>query len=306
MTPLISICIPAYKNASYLEILLKSVAAQSFKDYEVLVSDDSPDAEIELLCKKYAEAFPLQYQKNAVPKGSPGNWNAGIKIAKGKWIKIMHDDDWFANENSLAVFARAATHNPEAGFIFSGYSNYEHGHLKKTTIPGPYVKKRLQDPLNLIAENYIGHPSTTLIKNNLKEWYDERTRWIVDLEFYIRCLQATSFYMIRESLINIGINDEQITKATFRNRAVEIPENLYLLQKMGVGILKNMIVYDHYWRLFRNLGIRSLEELQQYAEGINVPDKLKKMLKMQFKIPLSLLRLGAFSKIAMGISYYTD
>ena len=306
MAPLISICIPAYKNAAYLDILLRSVEVQTYRDFEVVVSDDSPDTAVELLCKKYASKFPLLYQKNEIPKGSPGNWNTGIRKAKGKWIKIMHDDDWFSSENSLQSFAKAAQDNPGAGFIFSGYSNFENGKIKKINIPGSFVKRKLKEPLNLIALNYIGHPSTTLVKNNLTEWYDERTKWIVDFEFYIRCLQTTSFFMIAESLINIGINNEQITKATFRNSSVEIPENLYLLQKMGVGILKNITVYDHYWRVFRNLGIRSFEQIQQHAGENSIPEKLNKMLKMQFKIPLPLLRVGAFSKIIMAISYYSN
>ncbi|MEO8770795.1 MAG: glycosyltransferase family 2 protein [Ferruginibacter sp.] len=306
MTPLISICIPAYKNAAYLDILLRSVEAQSFRDYEVVVSDDSPDTEVEFLCKRYASKFALQYQKNTIPKGSPANWNAGIKMAKGKWIKIMHDDDWFSSEHSLDIFAKAAQDNPGANFIFSGYTNYENGKIKKTNIPGSFVKRKLEEPLNLIAVNYIGHPSTTLVKNNHTAWYDEHTKWVVDIEFYVRCLQTTSFYMISESLINIGINNEQITKAAFRNSSIEIPENLYLLQKMGVGILKKITVYDHYWRVFRNLGIRSMEELQQYQGENNIPGKLKKMLNMQFKIPLPLLRVGAFSKIFMAISYYRN
>lgn len=50
MPPLISICIPAYKNTDYLSVLLQSVAVQTFRDFEVVVSDDSPTDEVETLC----------------------------------------------------------------------------------------------------------------------------------------------------------------------------------------------------------------------------------------------------------------
>jgi len=307
MNSFISICIPAYKNTAYLDVLLRSVEIQSFRDFEVIVSDDSPDSEVEMLCKQYNTKFPLTYHKNSPALGSPANWNMSIKPATGQWIKLMHDDDWFADENSLQVFATAAEQNSDAGFIFSGYSNYENGQLKNTNIPGSFIENKLKSsPLNLIAKNYIGHPSNTLIKNNLELWYDERTKWVVDFEFYIRCLQTSSFYVIQKPLINIGIGDEQITRAVFNDSAVVIPENLYLLNKMGTGILHNITVYDHYWRVFRNLNIRNMAEVEKHAGNNEIPRPIKKMLKLQFKIPLVLLRIGVFSKMLMAISYYSN
>lgn len=307
MKPFISICIPAYKNKTYLDVLLRSIEVQTFHNYEVIVSDDSPDDEIELLCRRYATKFTLLYHKNSPAKGSPANWNEAISRATGEWIKIMHDDDWFANEHSLETFAKTTAANPKAGFIFSGYSNYENGEVKKVSIPGSFVETLLKrSALNLFAKNYIGHPSTTLIKNNLNDWYDEHTKWIVDVEFYYRCLQNTSFFIIQEPLINIGINEEQITKAAFGDMAIAIPEHIYLLHKMGTGILKNIAVYDHYWRLFRNFNIRNIEEVQKYSGNNIIPDAIKKMLRMQFKISLSVLRFGLLSKLLMTITYYKN
>jgi hypothetical protein len=126
---------------------------------------------------------------------------------------------------------------------------------------------------------------------------------VVDFEFYIRCLKTEKFYIIPETLINIGISSEQITKAVFRKPEVEIPENLYLLQKMGTGILKNIVVYDHYWRLFRNLGMRDMAQVEKYSGGYPLPLVIKKMLKFQFKIPLRILKIGALSKVLMMIKW---
>ena len=304
MKPLISICIPAYKNETFLNVLLKSIEVQSFINYEVIVSDDSPSDEVEILCQKFAEKFKLIYHKNQPAKGSPANWNTAIKMATGEWIKLMHDDDWFADGHSLQSFVDAAITNPDAGFIFSGYSNYDAGNVTKVSIPDSIIEKKLRrSPLSLFSENYIGHPSTTLVKNNLTEWYDEHTKWVVDFEFYIRCLKDSAFYIIQKPLINIGINNEQITKAVFGDKAVVIPENIYLLNKMGVSILKNIGVYDHYWRMFRNLNIRNVDEVKKYNGGNMPPNEIEKMLRFQVKVPLSILRIGFLSKPLMAVSY---
>ena len=53
--PLISICIPAYNRTTYLKRLFESIVDQVFKDFEVIVSDDSPNDSVKDLC---AVSFP--------------------------------------------------------------------------------------------------------------------------------------------------------------------------------------------------------------------------------------------------------
>ncbi len=307
MNPFISISIPAYKNTAYLDILLRSIESQVYRDFEVIVTDDSPDSEVEQLCNGYKSKFLVTYHKNMPVLGSPANWNKAIALAKGEWIKIMHDDDWFSDAHSLEKFAAAARANPTSGFIFSGYTNYEYGKLKNTFIPDAAIQQKLKrSPLNLFAKNYIGHPSTTLIKNDLPVWYDEQIKWVVDFEFYIRVLRAQEFYAIEMPLINIGLGSEQITKTAFRKIEIEIPENMYLLNKLGTAVLKNIIVYDYYWRLLRNVGIRSLADISAYYDAAKLPAAIKSMVAFQSRLPLRILKLGTFSKLFMSVSYFLN
>ena len=117
--PFISICIPVYKRVRYLRRLMDSIAEQDFRDFEVVVTDDSPNEEVGELCRSYAEKFSLKYHRNNFPLGTPENWNEAIRQAGGAWIKLMHDDDWFSAATSLQEFKNAIEANPEAGFIFS-------------------------------------------------------------------------------------------------------------------------------------------------------------------------------------------
>jgi glycosyltransferase involved in cell wall biosynthesis len=45
--PVVSVCIPAYRNAEALERAFKSLQRQQFKDFEVVITDDSPDDVVE-------------------------------------------------------------------------------------------------------------------------------------------------------------------------------------------------------------------------------------------------------------------
>ncbi len=303
--PLISICIPAYKNVVYLERLLRSIQSQAFQDFEVVVTDDSPDTAVRELTDRYQSLLPIRYFRNEIALGSPANWNAAIGHAKGQWIKVMHDDDWFADEQSLAVFANAIQQTT-ASFIFSGFVNVqlETGAEQPFVISNTQEQMLRQNPLYLFRTNYIGHPSTTLIKNELKQWFDETVKWVVDFEFYIRVLRAYDFYAIKQPLIQIGIGSEQITKASFRKREVELPENFYLLHKLGATALNYIFVYDYYWRLLRNLKITSAAELEEFVQLHQVPDAIKSMIRWQQRLGVDALKkFGAYSKLCMSIHY---
>ena len=114
----LSICIPAYKRTEYLERLLNSISKQDFKSFEVIVTDDSSDDTVERLCFEFKEKFAIQYFKNTPTLGTPENWNESIRHAKGEWIKLMHDDDWFTDRNSLSEFVNAINKNPNINFFF--------------------------------------------------------------------------------------------------------------------------------------------------------------------------------------------
>src|ERR1700753_16179 len=119
----ISICIPAYKRISFLKRLLDSIELQTYRRFEVIVTDDSPDNEVRDLCRSHALSPVIRYFKNEKKLGTPENWNESIRRAGGGWIKLMHDDDWFLEPAALKVFAEAVVQNPAQNFFFSEYTN---------------------------------------------------------------------------------------------------------------------------------------------------------------------------------------
>jgi len=119
-TPKVSICVPTYNQTLYLEKNLNSIAIQTFQDYEIIVSDDSSTDDVLNLVSRFETTFKdkLKYFRNNPPKGTPENWNESIRKAKGEYIKIMHHDEWFADENSLETFVSTIELN-NADFVFS-------------------------------------------------------------------------------------------------------------------------------------------------------------------------------------------
>lgn len=101
LLPLISIIVPCYNQAQYLDECLQSVASQIFKDWECLIIDDgSPDHTAEV-AKKWVENDPrfIYYRKENGGVASARNF--GLDKVRGKWILPLDGDDKI-NENYLS------------------------------------------------------------------------------------------------------------------------------------------------------------------------------------------------------------
>ena len=305
-SPFFSICIPVYKNTTYLGRLLQSIAEQTCTDYEVVIADDSPNEVVEVFLQTNFATMPLVYHKNIQPLGTPANWNKAIDLAKGAWIKLMHDDDWFAHPEVLSRLKHLLTNQPPA-MVYTNYRNVVLSDLQRTTqkMNGSAARRNFihKHPEGLYARNIIGPPSVTLIHRKISNRYDERMKWLVDIDFYMQLLPATPVLYVEEVMIHVGLSDEQVTQFTHNIPEVEIPEGLMLLQKVGVKSFNNILYYDAWWRLLRNLKIRSIGQLQSFAKDLPVPSALQNLVRHQFKVPPGLLSIGVFSKLFMAISW---
>ena len=92
-SPLISVIVPCYNQAQYLDECLQSVLDQTYQDWEcIIVNDGSPD-NTEEITKQWTEKdarFKYLYKENG---GLSSARNAGIEMAKGKWILPLDADD---------------------------------------------------------------------------------------------------------------------------------------------------------------------------------------------------------------------
>jgi len=300
----ISICIPAYKNIDYVKRLLDSIAVQTYKNFEVIITDDSSDSDIESLCNSYSHLFELRYVKNLKNLNTPENWNEAVRHARYEWIKIMHDDDWLATPDSLLFFAQSIVSNPNAQFFFSSYSNvYDHCNRIQHMYLSAFWKRLLKgNPEILISENVIGPPSVTLYKKN-HLLYDREMKYVVDIDFYTRYLEDAQWHYINKPLIHVGISHAQVTKYTFGVAEVHLKESLLMLHKKSETILKNIVVFDGWWRLMRNFKIKQAADIQKIGFSAIIPPLLTKLILFQSKIPSGLLSVGLLSKLMMSCCY---
>lgn len=89
----ISIVIPYHGRLSLFKETLESLRKQSFKDFEVVISDDTDDTEnIKMLIDSYSDLH-IKYVKSSINLGAISNTLQGINNASNNFIHILHTDD---------------------------------------------------------------------------------------------------------------------------------------------------------------------------------------------------------------------
>lgn len=117
--PNISIILPVYNGADYLEESIKSVLSQTYTDFELIVIDDcSTDASGEIAQKFAQQDARISYYRNEINLKLPASLNRGFSFAQGRYLTWTSCDNAF-KDNALDVMVKTLEKNPEAGLVYA-------------------------------------------------------------------------------------------------------------------------------------------------------------------------------------------
>jgi len=170
--PLVSIIVITYNSAKYVSETLESAKSQTYKNIEIIVSDDfSTDNTVEV-CKIWLQENKAWFRKTeliTVEKntGIPGNCNRGVKSAEGTWIKIIAGDDMllenciqsnidFINNNSNALIVHS-----DSNIYANDFNNGSFLRKRSSTLYGFYDQYCLKDDIKF-------YQKLSLANGNLK------------------------------------------------------------------------------------------------------------------------------------------
>ena len=196
------------------------------------------------------------------PLGSPQNWNAAINRAKGKYVLLLHHDDFFTNEDSLEKFIAPLEKDPSTEFVFARNPSIEDLSLGKS-FSNIFFQRYYKETELLLAGNYIGAPSNVMLRISAVEPFHSKYKWIVDIEFYIRLFKSKKrFFYIDEKLIEIGIHEGQVSNECTTNHQILLFENIHYPIENNLKVT-SVKLFDFYWRLIRNANLRSINQLHE-------------------------------------------
>lgn len=190
--PLLSILLPAFNDAAGIQQVLRSLGIRGHaNDIEIIVSDDSTDSRCAESIQSAVSAWAnARYARNLPPKGAVSNWNHLLAQATGQYCLLMHHDEYFENEDVLVRALDLLRASPPPGGIVMPCRVLQGNGLTRLHMPAWLAEHvSLRWPRYLLRRNLWGPPSVLILRRNLYEDYDERLRWLVDVELYSRVLE---------------------------------------------------------------------------------------------------------------------
>lgn len=102
--PKVTVIVPTYNRAGLLGRAIGSILSQSFPDFELIIIDDASTdgtkAYLDDLARKDSRVRPVHNTENNYPDISK-NLNAGLAMARGKYIARLDDDDYWCDDDKL-------------------------------------------------------------------------------------------------------------------------------------------------------------------------------------------------------------
>jgi glycosyltransferase involved in cell wall biosynthesis len=138
MTPLVSICMPAYNSAAHIEKSIETIAAQRFNEYELIIVNDGSTDNTGALAKDFIKKYKLQgYVLDIDNSGPEAARDYGFAQAKGDIYATLDSDDLWERDY-LYEMVEVLKSYPDIGVCFSDftivYQNSEQKVLKSETV----------------------------------------------------------------------------------------------------------------------------------------------------------------------------
>ena len=120
MNTMISIIMPSYDTAQYIEQSILSVQKQTYENWELIIVDDCSTDNTDEVVKPLLSDARIRYLKNEKNSGAAVSRNRALREAKGKWIAFLDSDDLWLPEK----LEKQVAFMEQNGYHFS-YTNYE-------------------------------------------------------------------------------------------------------------------------------------------------------------------------------------
>jgi len=214
-SPLVSVVIPSYNGSPFVAQAVRSVLEQTLADLEVVIVDDaSTDDTLEIVGRLADQRVRvLTSEANA---GAGANWNRAVRTARGRYVKLLCQDDVLA---PTCIERQVAAFSGEGGAATAlvcvrrriiderGRTLTQRGFARRVsgTVPGPVAARVVIRS----GGNLIGEPSAVLFRkvDALRVGlFNEAEEYVIDLDMWMRLLAVGALHVIAEPLAGFRIS----------------------------------------------------------------------------------------------------
>lgn len=209
--PLVSIVLPTYKRARVLPHAIRSVLAQTYEHWELIVVDDNSPDETPQVVESFDDPR-IRYVRNDPNLKLPRALNRGFSLARGEYLTWTSDDNLYAPRAIEAMAARLQQGGCD--LVYADYWLFSKDDADGRPLD-PQVD-RLPDTMQLEKGNHMG--ACFLYTRRLYEAvgdYDPELFLVEDYDFFIRAAQRFRFAHIAEPLYYFRRDDDTLYLSHF-------------------------------------------------------------------------------------------
>jgi glycosyltransferase involved in cell wall biosynthesis len=203
LLPVVSVILPTYNRAGTLDRAIQSVLNQTFTSFELIIVDDGSTDKTDLILRKYAGVEKITVLCR--PRlGCAAARNAGISIARGRYLAFQDsDDEWLPEKLAKAVVALEDS-DAETGVFYSDMLMVmDDGSVTDFKAP-TVIQGALIDEGRLDYQVGCVGIQTAVIKRECFEkagYFDETLPRFIDLDLFIRLSDDFRFIYCKENLV---------------------------------------------------------------------------------------------------------
>ncbi len=149
-TPRVSVCIPTFNRAGYLAEAMASVLAQTYGDFELIISDNASTDNTGEVAASFNDSR-VRYYRNPVNIGMAPNYNRCLELARGEYIAFVCDDDLWLPD-FLARTVEVLDHHPRVGVVGCDIQLMDAGGKPFALVSRRHAGKRRLNPAVTCAE----------------------------------------------------------------------------------------------------------------------------------------------------------
>lgn len=297
---MVTIIIPTYKRAEYIQRAIESILNQTYKDYEIIVVDDNDEnseyrKSMQNIMQKYEEYDNITYVKHKENKNGAAARNTGIRLAKGDYITFLDDDDYFLKDR-LKILIKEIEKSIEYDAIYSScvcVKENEIIKLVKAKKSGNLEKEMLEQ------ESFFGTGSNMFFRRNAIQEigeFDESFIRHQDFEYMVRFFEKGKKILAINKILVVKTNDNIINVPNVE-KAIEVRKKY--LQKFKTNIEKynkNEILVKNYKSLLL-IALQNFDKKNYKKLKSNIEKYTKITLKE--KIFFFLVRLNRYKIVKL-------
>ena len=240
MAPRVSVIVTAYNHEAFIGEAIRSVLAQTYTDYELIVVDDGSVDETYSQASRFRERATLIRQPN---RGVAESRNTGIRHAKGELLAFLDGDDLWEPEK-LACQVAVADEHPASGLIAVDGVQFSRSSILQESLFARSVTELLSSQASvtlrcyegLLRENLISTTSQVMIPRHVFDVIglsDAAFRVASDHDLYIRIAA-------RYEITFVG---RHLTRWRYLPTSASGPEDIRWLRWAAddIGILKKQL-----------------------------------------------------------------